>query len=226
MAKSLRVLPAAEVPFDAVRLFPVSPLGPALATVFVGAWVLACAAVAFTGGIGKVNIPAALAGWAAFWIGIYWLYVVNDLRKVLKPAAWIAALGPDGVFVNCRSYRNIGRADAGAHVVLVPYSAIASARGESQSDVTGETARRVELRLVGAETSALEECLAAERDGLAADAPLGRMLWTPTTVQLDTRPALCIDWRARAASSVFLAEISRRGVLVEAQRPLGHPLPR
>ena len=219
MSRALRMLAPAAMPEGGVRVFRVSPVGPATATVLVGVWMLACAAVAWTGGLAEVNIPPALAGWAAFWIGLYWLYVLNDLRKALKPAAWLAALGPDGVYLNCRSYRNAGRGAPMAHaaqVVLIPYASIAAARAGVQSaDAAGEPLRVVELRLAGADPSALEQCLAAARDGLAAGGPLGRMLWWPSPVALHL-DAVRVDFHARRASRVLLFELSRRGVPVES----------
>jgi hypothetical protein len=227
MARPLRILETAEVPAHAVRHFRISLAGPCLALVFVGVWVVACAAVAYTGGVGKVKVPVALAGWAAFWIGIYWLYVFYDLRKALSPAAWLAALGPDGIYVNLRSYRNIGRIGSPRHVVLVPYSAVASARATRDPlDPSAEARPVLLLKLVGAETSALELALAAERDGSAAGTPLGRMSWTPSPVALEAGETLAIEWRAHPGREVMLFELSRRGVLVEQRRPGLHALPR
>lgn len=227
MARALRILETSEVPAHAVRHFRVSLGGPLLMLVLVGFWMLACAAVAFTGGIGKVNIPVALAGWAAFWIGLYWLYVLNDLRKALSPAAWLAALGPDGVYVNLRSYRNLGRIGSRGHVVLIPYAAIASAAAmRDPLDPSAEARPVLLFKLVGAETSALELALAAERDGSAAGTPLGRMSWTPSPVALEAGETLAIEWRARPGREVMLFELSRRGVLVEQRRPGLHAVPR
>jgi hypothetical protein len=217
MARPLHLLSLAAVPAEGLQHYRVSTAGPVAATVLVGVWVLACAWVAWSGGIGKVIISPALAGWASFWIGLYWLYVANDLRKALKPEAWIAALGPDGVYVNFRSYRNIGLGEAGPQVVLLPYSLIAVARGELSEAAAAHSveaaSRFVELELRDADTSALEQSLAEERDGRPGGVPLTRILWRESPVSFE--PGFVrIDWRARPGVAVFLFELGRRGATV------------
>jgi hypothetical protein len=227
MARPVRLVTPDEVPMGAVTLFRVSTIGPWALVILVGTWMVACAWVAWSGGIGKVIVPPALSGWCAFFIGVYWVYTLNDLRKAHLPAAWIAAAGPDGLYVNLRSYRNIELGLLNAHVALIPYSAMASARGDIEStDAAGEVQRVVELKLVGAEVSGLEQAVASERDGQGAGTPLGSMLWTQSPVWLEGEDALFIDFRARPGGTELLHGLSRRGVLVVARRPIPYAAPR
>jgi hypothetical protein len=153
--------------------------------------------------------------------------VGNIPRTLMMLPTWTYLKGDDGIYVNLRSYRNIGRIGSPRHVVLVPYSAIASARATRDPLDPGAEARPVVLlKLVGAETSALELALAAERDGSAAGTPLGRMSWSPSPVAFEAGETLAIEWRARPGREVMLFELSRRGVLVEQRRPGLHALPR
>ena len=58
--------------------------------------------------------------------GLSFITALRDVRAVLSPAAWVAVLDTDGVYVNARSYRNAHR--DGEPVVFLPLRDIRSVR--------------------------------------------------------------------------------------------------
>jgi hypothetical protein len=216
MAGVLRLLTPGELPPAGVERFRVALTGPAIAILTVGIWLAACCWVWWMGGLEKVKIPSALCGWAVFWIGLYWLYLINELCKAMRDDAWVAALGPDGVYVNLRSYRNLALDAPRTHVVLVPYAVIAQARGEPHAageEIGDGSSRYVELKLAKGDTDALEAKLEEEQNGPPGASPLARMLWKSSPVVIADR-AVRIGWRANPSASVFLDRLARRGVTV------------
>ncbi|MBI3373613.1 MAG: hypothetical protein HY017_17955 [Betaproteobacteria bacterium] len=230
MFGGLRLLTPGEVPFDRLQVFRYSPLSRILATVISGAIVLCCIWIGWRGGIalGKEGaIPGFIAWWVAFWIGIYFLFVAADLRKILRPQAWLAVAGEDGVFLKWRSYLNAHWGSGDVQVVFIPYRAIAGAgahartwltRGEREGGSREERHSFVELRLAEqVDTTELAKRLAEERDGRPSGIKQ-KSRWGHFPVSVEPENVLRIEWRARPGTGAFIDILRGHGIAIEQTR--------
>lgn len=88
-----------------------------------------------------------IIGWLC-WLGLFWALIVNDLRKALKPTAWVAATADDGVFIKWRSYQNLGWDVDDAQVLFLPWREIRRIRRHDRTWITpsGDRSRRRDRR--------------------------------------------------------------------------------
>lgn len=222
----LRFLVPAVVPLAGARMFRVSTLSHALAALIVGAVVAACVWVGWRGGValGRTGaLPAFIAWWIVFWLGLYWLLVMNDWRKARGPHAWLAAAASDGVYIKWRSYQNAHWGTDDAQVVFIPYRLIAAVQEHHRWWLTPgdrgatrmERRSYVELRL-DADTEALAQRLADERRSRPGGAARKRSTWRHFPLSVEPGNVLRIEWRARPRMRVFVDHLQGHGVAVEA----------
>lgn len=230
MGAELRLLALREVPLPGLRVFRVAILSRALTTLILGAVVAACVWIGWSGGIAftrRDGIPGFIAWWAAFWLGLFWIFFANDLRKAAKPTAWLAAAGDDGVYLKWRSYQNLQWGIDDPQVVFIPYRAIAGAQLHRRTWLTparrhggtrAESCSYVELRLSAfVDAAEVGERLEQERAGR----PGGRvthMKWGHFPLSLEPDNVLRIEWRARPGAKAFLEVLARHGIAVEAAK--------
>ena len=229
MTFALRLLKPAEVSFADARVFRVSAGAVAAITACMGIIVVACIGVGWRGGILLGNhgaIPALLAWWVAFWLGLFFVFYANDWRKTLSRGAWLALAAADGVHIKYRSYRNVVWGNNDPQVVFVPYAAIARARIDRRAWLTPETQTRatrtarctyVELDLVGVDLAELTQRLADERAGKPGRSTRGTKIWRHFPVSVEPGDVLRIEWRARPSATVFMECLATYGVKIEAQ---------
>lgn len=230
MFGGLRLLTPGEVPFDRLQVFRYSALSRILATLISGAVVLGCIWIGWRGGVtlGKEGaIPGFIAWWVAFWIGIYFLFVAADLRKILRPPAWLAATGEDGVFLKWRSYLNAHWGSGDVQVVFIPYRSIAGAgvhartwftRSDREGGSREERHSFVELRLAEqVDTAELAKRLAEERDGRPSGIKQ-KSRWGHFPVSIEPENVLRIEWRARPGADAFVEILRGRGIAIEQTR--------
>ncbi len=141
--------------------------------------------------------------------------MVNDLRKALSPAGWLAASDEHGLFIKWRSYQNTGWGTDGPQVVFVSWRDIRQARRldqtwitrESQNSQKREKRRYVELDLLrGISLAELRRILADERDRR----PGGRKMktrWGHFPVSIERHSTLRVEWRSRTSIARFIEEL-------------------
>jgi hypothetical protein len=139
---ALPLLRPADVDLSSGQLFRVSARAFATITIVMGVLVAACIWIGWRGGVvfgGRGMIPAVLAWWVVFWLGLFLLFYANDWRKARKPSAWLALATGEGVYLKYRSYRNLGWNQDVSQVAFVPYELIESARIERHTWLTPES---------------------------------------------------------------------------------------
>ena len=213
MKRAPHLLKPAEVSFADVRVFRVSAGAVAAIALCMGTIVVACIGIGWHGGIllGKHGtIPALLAWWVAFWLGLFFVFYANDWRKTLSPGAWLAVAAADGAYIKYRSYRNVSWGSNDPQVVFVPYATIARAHIDRRTWLTPETQTRatrterctyVELELVGVDLTELTQRLADERAGKPGRPTHGTKIWrrSGATFQSAWSPATsCVSNGERA----------------------------
>jgi hypothetical protein len=228
MFNTLQLTTLDKVPTTRAEVFRVSTLGLVIAVVIVSLLLAGCIvagvyAIFFEDEGFVVGLILLSVG---FWIGLYWLFVVNDLAKATKPTAWLAVLADRGVYVKWRSYRNIKWGLDDPQVVLVPYSVIKSARLHKRLTITPqerhggsrhESGSFVELQLGEVDTAALEAQLAEERTGKPNGVRM-KTRWVDFPVTVEPGRVLRIEWRGRRKAREFLDRLATRGVVIEDVR--------
>lgn len=225
---ALSLLKLADVDLARGQLFRPSAVAVAAIAIVMGAIVVACIWIGWRGGIvfgGHGAIPALLAWWVVFWLGLFFLFYANDWRKTLKPTAWLALAADDGVYVKYRSYRNVSWSEEDLQVVFAPYRVISGARIDKRTWLTPETQTRatrservtyVELELVDADLGELQQRLADERAGKPGRSPGGSKTWQHFPVSVEPGNVLRIEWRARPGAAAFIQCLAAHGVQIRA----------
>jgi len=223
---ALPLLRPADVDLSSGQLFRVSARAVATITIVMGVLVAACIWIGWRGGVvfgGRGMIPAVLAWWVVFWLGLFLLFYANDWRKARKPSAWLALATGEGVYLKYRSYRNLGWNQDVSQVAFVPYELIESARierhtwltPESQSrDTRSERVTYVELELADADLGEFEQRLADERAGKPGRSARGTRTWRHFPVSVEAGNVVRIEWRAHPGAAAFLEYLTARGVLI------------
>ena len=151
------------------------------------------------------------------------LFLANALAK-FRPTNWLVRLGPDGLWVNLRSYQNHHLPEA-ATVLHLPYAEIASARRHLETWTTparpasnaGTHWKResLELSLASGDTREIARALADERGRRAA------IRWTHQAVTVPAAGVVRIAWRGHGND--VAPPLTR--VLEELSRhvPMGEP---
>lgn len=198
---------------------------PAAAMLAFGGLAAACTWIGLRGGIAFAGggAPAWLAWWTAPWLGLFGLLALDDLRKASSPDAWVAIAASDGLWLQCRSYRNLHLGTDDKQLLRLSYGDITGAREHRRSWTTADDARGaartgerrvfIELDLGATDTGALRELLARERT-----LPAGRGRWNHFPVTLEPGNRLRVEWRARPGPRLLLDLLRRRGVRIEAPR--------
>ncbi|HEY1376216.1 MAG TPA: hypothetical protein VGF55_05450 [Gemmataceae bacterium] len=123
------------------------------------------------------GFPRFVWGWCAVLAALLVPWLLADALKKFRPTNWLLRLGPDGLWVNLRSYQN-GRLPEAATVLHLPYREIASARRHLETwstpsepaSLAGTHWRQesLELSLASGETREIARALADERGRRAA----------------------------------------------------------
>ncbi|MBK6939078.1 MAG: hypothetical protein IPH13_02580 [Planctomycetes bacterium] len=204
------------------HVFRVAIIGRILGIGFVGGIAAVCVAAA-VGAVsaGMNGLQTAIAWWCAAWLGLFALLLANDVRKALRPEAWLVIVGASGVHVKWRSYQNVSPAEEGdVDVVVLPHRAIALARINDREWVTpgrrgAERSARhrfVELTLQDVDTTTLEEALRLERSGRTQTGSKRSAHWAHHPVTLEPGGILRIEWGARGKPEHLLDVLRERGV--------------
>jgi hypothetical protein len=220
---ALPLLRPPDVDLSSGQLFRVlSARAVATIAIVMGVLVAACIWIGWRGGVvfgGRGVIPAVLAWWIVFWLGLFLLLYANDWRKALKPGAWLALATADGVYIKYRSYRNLSRNQDAPQVVFVPYQVIESARidrhtwltPESQSrDTRSERLTFVELELADMDLSELEQRLADERTGKPGRSARGTKTWRHFPVSVEAGNVVRVECGVLFPAPLRSSNISRR----------------
>jgi hypothetical protein len=172
------------------------------------------------------GVPWFVWGWCAVWAALLEHWILADALAKFRSANWLLRLGPDGLWINLRSYQN-GHLPEAATVLHLRYEEIASAHrhldtwstpSEPSSNAgTHWKQESLELSLVSGETREIAKALAEER---------GRRATIKGKHQAVTVPAagvVRIAWRGNNNDVVppltrVLDELSRRVKVDEPTR--------
>lgn len=123
------------------------------------------------------GFPSFVWVWCAAWAALIAPLTIADALAKFRSTNWLLRLGPDGLWINLRSYQNRHLPEA-ATVLHLPYKEIASARrhvetwstpSEPASDTgTHWKQESLELSLASGETREIAKALADERGRRAA----------------------------------------------------------
>lgn len=217
----LQLLPLSSAPTDPQREFRVrAPTGLTLILAIVIA-LLVGAGVFSSLRAGGSLLPGAIAWWAAFWLGLLWLFYFAMVRKARHPDAWLVRTTVDGLYIKWRSYLNVGWGREGPQVVFVPNETIVSARRhqrswlspESQSGgVRQEHHTFLELQLDAVDLAPLARQLANERAGKPDGKTVQTTRWGHFPVSVEPGNVLRIEWRARPGIGALLELLNARGI--------------
>jgi hypothetical protein len=118
------------------------------------------------------GFPWLVWGWCAVWVALLVPWILYDALAKFRSTNWLLWLGPDGLWINLRSYQNRHFPEA-ATVLHLAYEEIASAHrhletwstpSEPSSNVgTHWKQESLELSLVSGETREIAKALADER---------------------------------------------------------------
>jgi hypothetical protein len=163
--------------------------------------------------------------WMALWLGLFWWLMLNDLRKALKPTAWLAATDDSGLFIKWRSYQNLRWGLGGRQVLFLPWREIRRAHRVDQTVITSPrrsggrryaTKQFVELEVAPrVDLTELRTILANERDG-RPDGVKQNTKWGHFPVSVEGDSTIRVEWRARPNLKHFIEEAA---VWVEIDAP-------
>lgn len=224
--KPLRLVVLSETPDRDVQEFRASP--PWIIMLLMGAVVGFCLWVGLQGGIYLGHggaLPAFIAWWVVFWLGLYWLMLVNHCLKSLKPSAWLVRADGQGLYIKWRSYLNAAWGADGLQAVFVPYADIAEARVHKRGWITPRDGQGgseqingtfLELCLRNVDTDELSRCLADDRAGKPGGVPVKKGRWRHHPVSLEPKNVLRIEWRASPGIRTMLELLRKHRVTVAA----------
>ena len=217
----IQLLPLSSGPTQPLQEFRVR--APALATLILAIVIALLVWVGLRGGVrvGGGALPAFIAWWTAFWLGLLWLFYFAMVRKARHPDAWLVRTTMDGLYIKWRSYLNVGWGRTGPQVIFVPYEQIVSARQhkrhwlspENQSGgVRHEQHTFLELQLDTVDLAPLEHQLANERAGKPDGKTVQTTRWGHFPVSVEPGNVLRIEWRARPGVGTLLEQLNARGI--------------
>lgn len=172
------------------------------------------------------GFPWFVWGWCALWAVFLVPWILADVLAKFRSANWLVRLGPDGLWINLRSYQNHHLPEA-ATVLHLPYEEIVSAHRHLETWTTPSEPssnagthwkeESLELTLVSGQTREIAKVLADER---------GRRAAIKGKLQAATVPAagvVRIAWRGHGNDVVpplsrVLDELSRRVKVGEPTR--------
>ncbi|MFZ3019619.1 MAG: hypothetical protein WA056_14310 [Gallionella sp.] len=222
--KPLRLLQLREAPDSDIREFRAS--SPWVTMLLMGIVVGLCLWVGLRGGIyfGEGGaLPAFIAWWIVFWLGLFWLMLVNLCLKSRQPSAWLVRADSQGLYIKWRSYQNVAWQTEGPQVLYVPYANIAEARRHKRHWNTPESRQGgnrevrntfLELQLRNTDTTELARRLADERAGHPDGKKIPQGRWGHYPVALEPNDLLRIEWRASPGIKAMLALLRERGVSI------------
>ncbi len=118
------------------------------------------------------GFPWFVWGWCAVWVALFVPWILADALAKFRSTNWLLRLGPDGLWINLRSYQN-GHLPEAATVLHLPYEEIASAHRHLEtwstpsepSSTTGTHWKQasLELSLASGETQEIAKALVDER---------------------------------------------------------------
>lgn len=196
------------------RVYRVSVLSQWLSVLILGGINVALLWFGWSGRAGW-DLMDYLIAWTLFWLGLFWSLMVNDLRKALSPAGWLAALDGDGLFIKWRSYQNIGWGTDGPQVAFIPWREIRQARRLDKSWITHdaeghqrhEKRRYVELEVTRrVSLDELRGILANERDGRPGGSKM-KTKWGHFPVSIEGESTIRVEWRARPSITRFIEDL-------------------
>lgn len=220
-ARRLRLLTLDEVPSNTVRTYRVAYRAQLIIVCVLAAIVAFClylAWIVFSEPSGHRFLGAVALGWMVLWLGLFLVIYGNDLRKALRPTAWLAQVAEEGVYIKLRTYQNT--LTEGTQVLYVPFHALRAARELSKTwlrpaERGTSTAKQTCAELILDRAVSLDELsawLAAERSqALPGNRPPGvRVTWRHYPVSVEPEQIVRVEWRARPSVTDFLEHIAVR----------------
>ena len=188
-----------EVPLEKLTVFRVFPLSSAILVLVL---LIAIPALA------TKTSQKPLLWYVLTILAILLLFGVNDLRKALKPTAWLAALGNGKLYLKWRSYQNAHWGMDDLQVVEIPLHEIRQVSritGWSDSKTDSRRLNFIELNLSKAtDTKELADHLAYR--------PAKKSIWGCFPVTIHGSHKLLIEWRAYPGAKHFLRLLNSHGI--------------
>ena len=188
-----------EVPLEKLTVFRVFPLSSAILVLVLLVSIPALAAQ---------TTQKPLLWYVLIILAILLLFGVNDLRKALKPTAWLAALGNGKLYLKWRSYQNAhwGMDEVQAvEIALREIHQVSRISGWSDSKTDSRRLNFIELKLSkGTDTKELANHLAYR--------PANKSIWGCYPVTLHDNHKLLIEWRAHPGGKHFLRLLNSHGI--------------
>lgn len=222
-AAPLELLTIDAVPTQGVREF--RPRPPWLFLTLLGLAALGCLwAGWFASGAVDKRVPALIAWWSAFWLGLIWLWLVVIYRRTLSPDAWLLRADERGIYVKWRSFQNLHWGRGGRQVVFLPFRSLIAARAHRRrwltptevNETRSEREDYLELELSRTvDTTALGLELAQDRAGTIDGRRAASGIYRHHPVSLEDGRWLRIEWRALPGLANAIELLRAAGVRIE-----------